>query len=61
VREIVTLALDVLGLLLFAAGVLAALYPWIGWAGLVASGLIVLGGSLLADRLSQPKPDKGDG
>jgi hypothetical protein len=61
VREIVTLALDVLGLLLFAAGVLAALYPWIGFTGLAASGLIVLGGSLLADRLSQPKPDKGDG
>jgi hypothetical protein len=47
----VTLLLDVLGLLLVAAGVSAALWVVVGPAALAAAGLIVLGGSALADAM----------
>ena len=49
-RELMTTWLDVLGLVLIAAGAAAGLYPVIGWAGLAAAGLIILGGSMLAAR-----------
>lgn len=51
-RETVTLVLDVLGLLLFAAGVAALVFTWLGWGCLAVAGVLVLGGSLLADWLS---------
>lgn len=54
-RELVTTLLDVLGLLLVAAGVCAALLPWIGWAALVPAGALVLAGSWAAERLSAPR------
>jgi hypothetical protein len=45
VHERVTTGLDVLGLLLIAAGVCALLFPAIGWGGLVCGGAVVLAGS----------------
>jgi hypothetical protein len=54
VREIVTTALDVLGLLLVAAGLTALLLPWIGWSALAAAGAVVLTGSYLATRQAKP-------
>lgn len=48
--ELVTTFLDALGLLVVAAGTGLALSQWIGWWGMVASGVIVLVGSALAAR-----------
>lgn len=47
-REWVTTLLDVLGLLLFSAGVAAAFEPVLGWAALAVAGVIVLAGSWVA-------------
>lgn len=47
-RGYLTTALDVLGLLLFAAGMAALTYRWIGWTCLAVAGVLVLGGSALA-------------
>lgn len=44
-RDLVTTALDTLGLLLLAAGATAGAYEVIGWAGLTAGGVVVLVGS----------------
>ena len=52
--ELLTSLLDVLGLLLVAAGVAAALFPVIGWAGLIGSGVVVLAGSWLSARQARP-------
>lgn len=49
-REVASTLLDVLGLLLVAFGVGAALYGLVGWAAAVASGAVVLGGAWWADR-----------
>lgn len=54
-RGYLTTALDVLGLLLFAAGMAALTYRWIGLTCLAIGGLIVLAGSALAAR-----PKSGD-
>jgi hypothetical protein len=48
--ELLTSLLDVLGLLLLAAGVAALLFPVIGWGGLVGSGVVVLAGSWWSAR-----------
>lgn len=53
-RAIVTTGLDILGLLLLAAGLVAGLLPLIGWIALAPGGLIVLAGSQLAARLAAP-------
>jgi hypothetical protein len=45
VRDLVTTALDTLGLLLIAAGAVAGAYVVVGWAGLAAGGVVVLAGS----------------
>lgn len=60
--KLLTDLLDVLGLLLVAAGVAAAVFPVIGWASLIAAGVIVLGGSQLALRTqSAPtRPGRGE-
>lgn len=52
-RELVTTLLDVLGLLLVAAGAGMAAAMWVGWGGLAVSGAIVLAGSALADRMAR--------
>ena len=44
-RDLVTTALDTLGLLLLAAGAAAGAYRVIGWSGLAAAGVVVLAGS----------------
>lgn len=49
-REVLTTALDTLGLLLIAVGVGAWTYQWIGWAALIVAGVIVLAGSAVASR-----------
>ncbi len=53
-RELVTTLLDVLGLLLLAAGAGFAASVWIGWAGLAVSGAVVLAGSAFAARVARP-------
>ncbi|GII89636.1 hypothetical protein Ssi03_76260 [Sphaerisporangium siamense] len=58
-RELVTTLLDVLGLLLVAAGACAALLPLIGWGALAGAGLVVLTGSWLAVRRSAPRAPAG--
>lgn len=52
-REVLTTALDALGLLLFAAGLGALTYQWIGWTCLAVTGVVVLAGSALAARQTQ--------
>lgn len=59
--ELVTTLLDVLGLLLVAAGVCALVSPWLGWGGLAVSGAVVLAGSWVGARLSAPQPAGSDG
>ncbi|GGZ80290.1 hypothetical protein ACFOOM_07620 [Streptomyces echinoruber] len=49
-REAMTTALDVAGLLLVAAGAGAAAFPVMEWAALAVSGAVVLAGSWLASR-----------
>ncbi|MFJ8844340.1 hypothetical protein ACIRFF_15710 [Streptomyces cyaneofuscatus] len=49
-REQMTSWLDMLGLVLIAAGAAAGLHPLIGWASLAAAGIIVLAGSAYAVR-----------
>ncbi|MEV4059716.1 hypothetical protein [Nonomuraea dietziae] len=58
VRELVTTLLDVLGLLMVAAGITALLLPWTGWGALAAGGLVVLGGSWWGARQAQPTVDR---
>lgn len=55
-REFLTDLLDVLAVLLIAAGLAALAYRWVGWACLAVAGVVVLVGSLLADWLDRPKP-----
>jgi hypothetical protein len=52
-RDRVTLLLDVFGLLLLAAGATAAVYPLIGWAGLIPAGVVIVGGVRLAEYLGR--------
>lgn len=49
--HLVTTLLDVVGLLLVAAGLGAVAYPALRWGCLVVSGLVVLAGSWTAARL----------
>lgn len=53
-REVLTTALDALGLLLIAAGLGALAYQWIGWPALGVAGVVVLIGSAVADWQSRP-------
>lgn len=50
-RDAVTSALDILGLLLFAAGVAAGVFPWLGWASLAVGGVVVVIGSAIIDAI----------
>jgi hypothetical protein len=49
VREVATTLLDMVGLLLVAAGVGMGVAVWIHWWALVVAGVIVLAGSYVAD------------
>jgi hypothetical protein len=57
-REVLTTALDALGLLLLAAGFAALTYQWIGWAALGVAGVVVLVGSAVANWQSRPGEQK---
>jgi len=57
-REVLTTALDALGLLLLAAGVGALTYRWIGWAALAVAGIVVLAGSAVSGWQSRPGDQK---
>lgn len=48
-RELVTTILDAVGLLAVAAGGGLYVSQWIGWGGLVVSGVAVVGGVRLAE------------
>lgn len=50
-----TTLLDVIGLLLVAAGASAALWTLVGPAALAAGGAVVLCGSAIADRADKSK------
>lgn len=57
-RELITTLLDVLGLLLIAAGATAAAALILGWGpALAAGGVVVLAGSLLATWLDKDTED----
>lgn len=47
-------ALDVLGLLVMAAGLSALLYPRMGWGSLIAGGLLILLGARAAELRNKP-------
>ncbi|MEV8395926.1 MULTISPECIES: hypothetical protein [unclassified Streptomyces] len=52
--------LDVLGLVLVAAGAGAAAWPLIGWAGLAVAGVVVLAGSAFAARQDKASGTGGE-
>lgn len=54
VRDTMTTLLDVLGLLLVAAGLGALAYRAIGWPALAVAGVVVLAGSVFADWMARP-------
>lgn len=59
-REIVTTLLDVLGLLLLAAGATSAFALVIGWGpALAVGGVVVLAGSLLSTWLASGSDKDG--
>lgn len=59
--DLVTTLMEVLGLLLLAAGATAALVPLIGWSALAAGGLVLIGGSaLVAWRMARPPKEPTD-
>ncbi|WP_274031483.1 hypothetical protein [Streptomyces sp. MMBL 11-1] len=60
-REQMTTWLDMLGLVLIAAGVAAGLHPLIGWASLAAGGAVVLAGSAYAVRQTTAARKSGGG
>jgi len=54
VRDLIINLLDMLGLLLLAAGVGALAYRYVGWPALAAAGVVVLAGSAFADWQTRP-------
>lgn len=50
-RDLITSVLDLLGLLLLAAGAVAGLWPLIGGSALAVGGAVLLVGSQAAARL----------
>jgi hypothetical protein len=58
--DFVTSILDVLALLLFAAGCAAAAALVIGWAALAVGGLVVFGGSQTIAHINRPQPAAGE-
>jgi hypothetical protein len=56
-RDAVTFALDVLALLLLAAGVAGGMFPWIGWWALALAALVIVGGVQLHEYLTSRTGD----
>lgn len=52
-EQVVILALEVLGLLLVAAGAVAGAYLLVEWASLAVGGVVLLAGSQLAGHLGR--------
>jgi hypothetical protein len=52
-REVLTTVLDVVAVLLVAAGAAAAAYQLIGWGALAVAGVVVLGAVRLAELLTR--------
>lgn len=52
--------LDVIGIVLLAAGAAYATYPYVGMACLAVAGGVVLAGSGLATHMDQPKSKRDD-
>lgn len=57
--EFTTTLLDVLGLILVAAGVVAMLLPLIGWGALAGGGVVVLAGSVWTARRALADDEPG--
>lgn len=60
-KDSITDLLDVIGLLLFAAGIAYLTYrvfPWLEWSVLFVAGVIILGGSFLSIRLGGKGSDE---
>lgn len=55
-HRVVTTLLDLLGLLLVATGAYYLVAPYMGRAGLMVAGAVVLAGSQLAARAADPRP-----
>jgi hypothetical protein len=56
-HEIVQLALEILGLLVTAAGTGFVVSWWLGWGGLLGAGVVLLAAAYRAERdLHPPKP-----
>ena len=60
VQMIVTTALDVLGILLFAAGAAMLVWPWTPGGALLAAGTVVTAASVLATRSPRAPRARGD-
>lgn len=58
--ELLITLLEVLALLLLAAGAAAALWPVIGAASLAAAGVVVGAGAWFANRPEKPKVEGGN-
>lgn len=59
-RDIITTGLDVLGLLLVAAGVVFFLWPYVGGGALAIAGGLIITASALADRPRRARKRKRD-
>jgi hypothetical protein len=58
-RDAVSTALDLLGLLLIAAGVTAGMVSLIGWSALAVGGGVVLAGAWWGDRQHEIRKQGG--
>ncbi len=56
-KTIITSLLDVLAILLIAAGAAALLWPISPGSGLISAGIVVFTASLLASRPAKPRPE----
>ncbi|MFD4000853.1 hypothetical protein [Streptomyces rubiginosohelvolus] len=61
VRDLMTTWLDMLGLVLIAAGAAAGLHPLIGWTSLAVGGVVILAGSAYAARQASAVRKSGGG
>lgn len=54
--KLITTLLDLLAVLLIAAGVGAGVFPWVGWWALAVSGAVLLGASQLVVFVAAKPP-----
>lgn len=58
-NAIITSLLDVLAILLVAAGIALLLWPYSPGAGVISAGIAVFAFSLFASRPAKPRPEAG--